>query len=242
MEHDHQRGLRVALEEALDRRAGSPPPAAPTQLALLDEVGDVNHKGNAGKGRPPGRRNRRTEEWLEYFARYPSPIELLLRTAAAPLDEFSRELGCSKHEAVKLQIAAATAAAPFLHPRLSAIELHPPGHPDGIPSTLILQPQESAIDFNMVADVAASPAESWSSDPMALSNSIDRDAVDCTPLVGIGAATTLSVTTQDDVAGKGNQLESAVEGALDTLVEAARNDPRQAGQIRARLTEILRQK
>jgi hypothetical protein len=253
MVHDDQRGLRVALEEALDRQAGSPP-AAPTQLALLDEVGVVNHKGNAGKGRPPGRRNRRTEEWLEYFSKYPSPIELLLRTAAAPLDEFSRELGCSKQEAIKLQIAAATAAAPFLHPRLSAIELHPPGHPDGMPSTLTLQPQESAVDVSVVEDVvvdAGSVAMERPSSMSALSLVEDENGnfhrapspeEDVDPPLEVS---TLSVRALDDGQGQSDggsapdPVENAVNRALSALVELANSDPRRAERIRRHLAEVF---
>jgi len=233
MEQDRQRGLQVALEEALDRQAVSPP-AAPIQLALLDGVGDVNHKGNAGKGRPPGRRNRRTEEWLEYFSKYPSPIELLLRTAAAPLDEFSRVLGCSKHEAIKLQIAAATAAAPFLHPRLSAFELHPPGHPKGMPSTLVLQPQESAIDVSVVEDAAVDAASRAIEGPSLIRDE-NGDSY-CAPLPEKDVerrpeVSTLSVRT--------DLVESAVDRALGALVELAKGDPRQADRIRRHFAGIL---
>jgi hypothetical protein len=101
---------------------------------------------NAGKGRPRGIRNHKTEQWLDYLTRrYASPLEVLAQIANAPVDALAAELHCSRLEALREKRSAATALAPFLHSKLAVLELRPPGDPRGsIPSTLVLQAQEVA--------------------------------------------------------------------------------------------------
>jgi len=101
---------------------GSPP--AGGQLELIDRAADELAlqgvsplaRPKRGRGRPPGSRNKRTEEWVEYLsARYPSPLIALAETYSRPVDELAAELNCTKLEAFKIQIIAAKELAPFWH-------------------------------------------------------------------------------------------------------------------------------
>lgn len=90
---------------------GEFPFALPDQLPLLSaETGRVTPDddphdppkqvlagGKRGAGRPPGSRNRRTEDWLNYlFARYRSPLIGMAETSIkTPLD-VARELGIAE--------------------------------------------------------------------------------------------------------------------------------------------------
>ena len=220
---------RAALNEALVL-AGAPP-EQPTQLELevatpkheprpQVETGDCRTAdllglptvaakreaavfvNNAGKGRPRGIRNHKTEQWLDYLTRrYASPLEVLAQIANAPVDALATELRCSRLEALREKRHAAEALAPFLHSKLATLELRPPGDPrGGIPSTLFLQPQEVAFDmtedvFHRTLEEAAEEAiEAPLPEAEAASNPGQR------PLAKIGAEglrrSTLSLTPQ----------------------------------------------
>jgi hypothetical protein len=69
-------------------------------------------------GRPPGSRNRRTVEMVDYLlSRYTSPLEGLLAIAQARVDELAERLQCSKLEALQEKRFAWAAALPYLHQR-----------------------------------------------------------------------------------------------------------------------------
>jgi hypothetical protein len=120
---------------------GLPTVAAKREVAVF--------ANNAGKGRPRGIRNHKTEQWLDYLTRrYASPLEVLAQIANAPVDALAAELHCSRLEALREKRHAAEALAPFLHSKLATLELRPPGDPlGGIASTLVLRPQDVAIDI-----------------------------------------------------------------------------------------------
>lgn len=81
-----------------------------------------------GPGRPPGARNRSTEELLEAFGRqYRHPLFVLGAIWSRTVDVLSRELGCSKLEAFTLQQRAAEAALPYTTKRMpQALEIDQP--------------------------------------------------------------------------------------------------------------------
>lgn len=111
-------------------------------------------KPRAGPGRPPGARNRSTEEWARYvLSRHRSPLTILAEIYSRPLAELVDELqqmadkhavvkvgtdGCFTVQAarinpldvLKLQRDAAAGLAPYLHkqqPKALEIESRPAG-------------------------------------------------------------------------------------------------------------------
>jgi hypothetical protein len=177
----------------------------------------------AGRGRPPGARNRTTRDWLEYLGRkYGSPLEVLAQMARAPTDQLAKELGCTKLEAYVQKRHAAESLAPFLHPKLSTVELYPPGHPMGPPSLLSLTPQDWAeIPDTVVEDVVEVSDAAESSPEAALARVVspEKPAVDDDD--------NLETRVADDV----------VEQALDAVLLLA-SDPRYAEAIRRRLKAL----
>ncbi|HEY1433466.1 MAG TPA: hypothetical protein VGF39_17820 [Stellaceae bacterium] len=104
---------------------------------------------NAGRGRPPGSRNRTTEHWRQYLTkRYGSPLEILAQMAVAPIDELARELHCSRLDAAREKRHAAEALAPYLHPRLQSLEVYPAGDPRGgfLNATPLVLVEQEPID------------------------------------------------------------------------------------------------
>lgn len=96
------------------------------QLALLPTdaaagmIADQSAEGDAaqrrGPGRPPGSRNRRTEEWTDFIlGNYRSPLLFLAETYTRPAAVLAAELNCKMQDAFKMQVAAAEALAPFVH-------------------------------------------------------------------------------------------------------------------------------
>ena len=111
--------------EAIER-AMAEEGAVPAQLPLLplredgsavDEATDPSDgEVSRGPGRPPGARNRRTQEWVDYIlSKYPSPLEALASTYARPVEALAKELNCSRADAYKIQQQAAVNLAPYIH-------------------------------------------------------------------------------------------------------------------------------
>lgn len=73
----------------------------------------------AGAGRPRGSRNRRTIALSQATAE----AQQAARTGETPLDFLLRVMRNTKN-AMQIRIDAAKAAAPYIHPRLSSIELN----------------------------------------------------------------------------------------------------------------------
>jgi hypothetical protein len=181
MERPHN-PVRAALDEALKDAEAAP--EAPAQLGLgLEEppgagleiddedIRTVDLLGlpavaekselvraqlsNAGKGRVRGPRNHKTEDWLRYLrSRYASPMEVLAQIYSAPIDELARELHCTRLDAMNQKRHAAEAAIGYWHPKLGAIELTPPGHPGGGPTTLMLEAPGAGGDIVEEASAA----------------------------------------------------------------------------------------
>ena len=121
-------GLAAAVDVIAEQIAGSMPAKAeqlplPIKGALADDAGGGEAQAVAesqpqgrGPGRPPGARNRRTDEWVDYLlARYRSPLIVLAEMYSRSVGELVKEVGCTKLEAIKLQIFAAEKLAPFVH-------------------------------------------------------------------------------------------------------------------------------
>lgn len=94
------------------------PPADP------DGVGELVDAGPRGPGRPPGAKNKSTDEWSRYIlSRYRSPLIALAEIASATphrlADELSRHLTGDKRvtelQALELIVKAAEKLAPYLH-------------------------------------------------------------------------------------------------------------------------------
>lgn len=117
-------GLGSAVRGLVDGQDG---PAAPDteQLALLPESGGPQApipegEGQAaerrGPGRPPGARNKRTEEWTDYIlSKHRSPLLFLAEAYSLTLEELRERLKCEPLEAFKIQIQAAKELAPYVH-------------------------------------------------------------------------------------------------------------------------------
>ncbi len=109
---------RAAVLAELEPTA-EPPGGDVEQLDMLGlpQVG-VTPEVWSGRGRPPGRRNKRTEAWAEYLlSRYGSPLEVLAQIMTAPAASLARQLGCSAVEALAEKRLAAIALMPYVHQR-----------------------------------------------------------------------------------------------------------------------------
>ena len=223
MAEETSSGLATAVQLALRAEAAAATEDDDEEEPVLDLLGLPNleaapkraNLARAGKGRPPGARNHRTQFWSDYIPRrYGSPLEVLAQVMRSPTADLARELGCSKLDAFGEKRKAAEALAPYLHPKLSSVAIYPPGHPlSGVPSTLIIAGQE---DFQDITG--------------AVEDTVDVDHSEA-------RLSTLSVAEQEPAASAsgGDQVTDAtIAQALDTLLTLAR-DP----QIRQRMRELL---
>lgn len=125
-----KQGLKTAIAELHDP-ASLPPGAEPVeQLALLPlegaGIGAAEGAAPRGPGRPPGARNKSTDEWRKYLlSQYRSPLEALGQTYCIPIEELARRLGLISKptfdqalELLKLQIMAAKELAPYVHQKM----------------------------------------------------------------------------------------------------------------------------
>ncbi len=96
--------------------------AAVAEPALLDGEDGVPDAAR-GPGRPPGSRNKRTEETLEYLQAlgYSSPLRGLAEVWARPVAVLAAELGCSLGHAMEIQLDAMKASLPYWHQRLPQV-------------------------------------------------------------------------------------------------------------------------
>lgn len=125
MSDDRKEGLAAAVEAILaktpETQAGALRVLRAEQLALIPSAAelalheDPESAERAGPGRPPGSRNRRTDEWVRFIsARYRDPRLFLAEAFNRPAAELAAELGCDRLEAFKLQLVAAKELAPFM--------------------------------------------------------------------------------------------------------------------------------
>lgn len=97
----------------------NPPADEPEQLDLIGAVKPEKFRElqeRRGPGRPPGARNKRTQEWAEYLlSRYASPLEVLMQIANARVDDLRKAIGCTSLEALQEKRLAAIAVIPYVH-------------------------------------------------------------------------------------------------------------------------------
>jgi hypothetical protein len=125
---ERKTGLAAALEAT---GPGEPPVAPVEQLPLLpaDQLEALPDDATArrqaltqprrGPGRPPGARNRSTEDWRRYLlSKYRSPLEALAEAYSRPVRDLAAELDCKPIEAFAVQMRAAADLAPYLHGKM----------------------------------------------------------------------------------------------------------------------------
>lgn len=116
-------GLKTAIAELHDPSAPVPGASNAEQLPLLPlpfdkQIAEKNLLPR-GAGRPPGAKNKNTEQWRDYLlARYASPLEGLAQTMSLPIEDICKMLSCTKLEAFKLQIMAMKELAPYVHQKM----------------------------------------------------------------------------------------------------------------------------
>jgi hypothetical protein len=129
MAEDRKEGLAAAVAllmpetgqtqgraEALAALRGEQLALLPSPIAIEDAGADEDGARRAGPGRPPGSRNRSTNEWVDFIAaRYRSPLLFLAEAYTRPAQQLAAELGCDRVEAFKLQVKAAETLAPYMH-------------------------------------------------------------------------------------------------------------------------------
>jgi hypothetical protein len=118
----------VKKAAAIAHAAKPLPTAAPVeQVDMLSELGLPITKNverlraakREGPGRPAGSLNKRTVEMANYLlSRYVSPLERLAQIVAAPIDELSASLGCTKLEALQEIRLASIALKDHLHSKM----------------------------------------------------------------------------------------------------------------------------
>jgi hypothetical protein len=286
MDKEHN-GARAALDETL--RNTEPPSACAPQLTLdieapvrqprdefdpaethaadllgLPKVAEkralVVSANNAGKGRPRGRHNHRTQAWVDHLLkRYPSPLETLAQIQASPIDALAAELHCTRLEALIQKRHAAEALAPFVHQKLASIEIKPPGHPGGEPTLLQLISQDGVETIGDVIEAVALPAsiEPASVEAPVSLGADERADSHCAPLPESDPkgprTSSLSIEPQTDrhnedtqghaqeafEATQNTDVQAAVDRALSVLAGLARNDARTAQRIRDALADVL---
>lgn len=125
MANDNPTGAKVGLSAATDEAMKiirAEMDGSDAQLALLpvvlpseESAVDGSDLGR-GPGRPPGARNKRTEEWTAHIlSKYRSPLEFLASTYTRSTALLAAELRCSLLDAFKMQLAAAKELSPYLH-------------------------------------------------------------------------------------------------------------------------------
>jgi hypothetical protein len=141
----YKTALELALAEAREAELAAETQgelfAAPaeTQQDLFQVAGaPAQAVERRGPGRPLGSRSRTTIEAGKYYMRrYGDPLERAVAIAAMPvlapgvLEGLAQRLQCSRHDAAKWWAGNRDAVLPYLHTRLSSVELRPPGAPGG---------------------------------------------------------------------------------------------------------------
>lgn len=133
------------LDEALDayREVQTEREREQQQGDLFDDDADIATAITAGAvvkrgpGRPPGARNRRTDEMSRWFIARTGrdPLEHAIEVAGLPilapgvLEGLAERLGMTRPEAAKFWASCLSTTLPFCHQRLSQLEVKPPGAP-----------------------------------------------------------------------------------------------------------------
>jgi hypothetical protein len=132
--------LRARTEEDQLDLFGAPAPGV--QSTHVPVANGQN--GHGRMGRPPGARNKRTDEAARlYMQGSGDPLARAIQIAGLPiladgvLAAFAQEIGApSRFEAFKAWAAINASAMPFCHQRLATLTVKPAGSPDGEPVEL----------------------------------------------------------------------------------------------------------
>lgn len=125
-------GLKSVVAELHDPNSPVPGKEVAHQTSLLPELpldSGFDRQGSAGprgRGRPPGAKNKNTEEWRKFLlATGRSPLEVLQQTFSCSIEQLARALGRDAPvtfeqalELYKLQIQAAKELAPYVHQKM----------------------------------------------------------------------------------------------------------------------------
>lgn len=120
-------GEKTAVEMALD---GAPELSDEEQLDMLGMPPKPFRApwspAQKGPGRPPGARNKRTVEMVNYLSsQYRSPLEVLAVISNAGVGELAARLGCTKLEALQEMRIAASTLLPYWHQKMPlAVDLN----------------------------------------------------------------------------------------------------------------------
>lgn len=118
---------KTGISSALDAvGAGEPPRDDARQLDLIPDmrapkgVNDGEEGANSGErrgpGRPPGARNKRTVETVDWIARkYGFPLERLAQFWSSKPEDLALELRIDREQAVELIKSSAIASLPYMH-------------------------------------------------------------------------------------------------------------------------------
>lgn len=122
-----KQGLKTVIAELHDSAISPGEEAEQLPLLPLEGVlaGD-SAVAARGPGRPPGSRNKNTDEWRNYIlSRHRSPLEALAQTYCMPVEELAKKLGLVNKptfeqalELLKLQLMAAKELAPYVHQKM----------------------------------------------------------------------------------------------------------------------------
>lgn len=113
-------GLVAAIRQIMDENLTE---QVEEQLALLPSPGSapmepgeaVEPGGKRGPGRPPGAKNKSTQDWVSYLQkRYRDPREFLAEAYNRPVQVLAAELNCDLLEAFKVQLISAKEMLPYV--------------------------------------------------------------------------------------------------------------------------------
>ena len=139
------RGEKTALDVAVAAARQRELAEQPRQLALFHAAPGSTESGSPaaepgatlasrGPGRPPGARNRRTDEAARiYMSEFGDPLRRGVAISALPilapdvLEGLARRLACSKIEAAKWWAGIYAATMPYVLTRLATLEVKPAG-------------------------------------------------------------------------------------------------------------------
>lgn len=153
-----------AQGELVDLSASEPHLALPDAeevLAIAAEMGGdmgqavVEWRRRAGRGgRKAGSKNRRTADTARYLGQFgPDPLVGMQRIASRPVELLAAELGCSKAEAMGMQIRCMAEVAPYMHSKMAAkVPTGGAGH-----MTLIMQGGDGEVAFMPLGGADAEP-------------------------------------------------------------------------------------
>jgi hypothetical protein len=151
----------AGLVAALTLTGPGEPPADAEQLDLIPVSPTIGGEAGAAvaalrkAGRPPGARNRSTEEWRRHLlSKYTSPLEVLVATAASNAEDLAQDLHCTRAAAQAMRIQAASAALPYLHGKLP-IEVNA----RGVTALVIIREgEDGALPQSETITIVPSPA------------------------------------------------------------------------------------